>query len=287
MSERQGIELDGVFNNIEALKSSYTPSELTYRESQLDKTASVLVSALRGDTPSNILMHGRKGTGKTTTARYVGRELESAGQGIGEPCEFKYLDCGEFDTQNKVITRLARKFGRSDVPETGWPKDHVYEVLLNAIDSHQHVVVLALDEIDKLVKNDGDRVLYSLSRINTDLDNSTVSLIGISDDVQLTRMFDPRIKSSLGEVKVFFQPYSKDELREVLDRRADTAFEDGAVTQDAVALCAEFAVEEREYGDAGYALDLLRAAGEKSESLGARTVLKEDVRRARDELRTW
>ncbi|MDZ7687578.1 MAG: hypothetical protein U5J64_02445 [Halobacteriales archaeon] len=165
------------------------------------------------------------------------------------------------------------------------PKDRVYDALTEAIDTRETVVVVTLDGIESLVKKDGDKVLYSLSRINTDLEDARVSLIGISDDAQLTRQLDPRVRSSLGEVKVFFQPYTKEELSDILARRTQTAFEDGVVTDDAVALCAEFAVEDRGHGDARYALDLLRSAGEKSESLGARTVLKEDVRRARDELR--
>ncbi|MDZ7687579.1 MAG: hypothetical protein U5J64_02450 [Halobacteriales archaeon] len=110
----------GVFDDIDALKPSYTPRELPHRRQQVDETASVLVSALRGDTPSNVLMYGRKGTGKTATARYVGGELESAGRGLGASCEFGYLDCDEFDTQYRVLAQLARGFGREDVPTTGW-----------------------------------------------------------------------------------------------------------------------------------------------------------------------
>ena len=55
-----------------------------------------------------------------------------------------------------------------------------------------------MDEIDKLVRK-GDDVLYNLSRINTDLKNARISLIGISNDLKFTEFLDPRVKSSLGE----------------------------------------------------------------------------------------
>jgi len=51
---------------------------------------------------------------------------------------------------------------------TGWPTDQVYEEVRKSLDEDRRVVVIVLDEIDKLVKK-GDDILYNLTRINSDL----------------------------------------------------------------------------------------------------------------------
>lgn len=273
MTDRTESKGRDVFGNTEALKPSYIPKELPHRDEQVEKTASVLVSALRSETPSNILMYGRKGTGKTATARYVGREFESAGRRFGVDCVVEHVDCGEVDTRYRVLTRLARELGRDDVPEIGWPTDRVYDAVVDGVESHGSVVVV-LDEVGRLVEKSGDRALYSLSRMNRDLNEARVSLICVSDDPGFTDIVGTRVKSSLCEEVVYFPSYTADQLRDILRRRVETAFADGAVSDDVVPACAAFA--SRVGGDARYALDLLRAAGETAGS-ELRTVTREDV----------
>ena len=276
-----GSDLSNIFESREVLEASYIPNELPYREPQTERMASVLVSALRGDVSSNILLHGRRGTGKTTTARYVGHELESAGRRFGSDCEVKYINCKEVDTCHRVLTRLAQLLGRVEVPERGWPTDRVYDAVVDGTELHGRVVVV-LDEVDNLVEKSGDGVLYSLSRMNRDLDEARVSLISISDDASFTDLVSPRVKSSLGEEVVYFPSYTAEQLREVLRPRAEAGFVDGAVGDEVVPACAAFAAMEG--GDARCALDLLRCAGETADRSGKEKVRREDVRSARDKL---
>jgi cell division control protein 6 len=64
-----------------------------------------------------------------------------------------------------------------------------------------------LDEIDFLArKRGGDDVLYKLTRINSELRTSRVSLIGVTNSADLVESLDPRVKSSLGEVELVFPP---------------------------------------------------------------------------------
>ncbi|MDX1745551.1 MAG: cell division control protein Cdc6, partial [Halobacteriales archaeon] len=50
-----------IFENKEVLRPSYTPEELPHRNDQINNIATILVSALRGETPSNILIYGKTG----------------------------------------------------------------------------------------------------------------------------------------------------------------------------------------------------------------------------------
>jgi cell division control protein 6 len=323
-----------IFENKEVLRPSYTPHELPHRTEQINQMATILVSALRGETPSNILIYGKTGTGKTASAKYVSQELESTSQKYDVPCEVEYINCEVTDTQYRVLAQLANKFIEKNeaviddrlerlrdlrtratdsvdalastefetldalddriasletdreemetVPMTGWPTDRVYSTFFDAVDYHERVVVIMLDEIDKLVEKSGDDTLYNLSRMNSELTNSRISIMGISNDLKFTDFLDPRVKSSLGEEEIVFPPYDATQLRDILQHRADVAFKPDALTEDVIPLCAAFAAQE--HGDARRALDLLRTAGELAERGQADTVEEQHVRQAQDKI---
>jgi len=276
------LDVDPIFSNKEVLRPSYTPKKLPHRDKQVDAMARSLVPALRGETPSNILIYGKTGTGKTASAKYVANELQETSDTTDVPCTVEYINCEQVDTQYRVLARLAQKFGREDVPMTGWPTDRVYDAFFEAVDTRERVVVVMLDEIDKLVEKSGDDTLYNLSRMNSDLENARVSIIGISNDVQFTELLDPRVRSSLGEEDIVFPPYNANQLRDILEQRAEISFEDGVLTNDVIPLCAAFAAKE--HGDARRALDLLRAAGEAAERSKSDKVKEQHVREAQERI---
>lgn len=268
----------GIFRSRDVLRPTYTPKELPHREEQIQELASVLAPALHGETPSNVLIYGKTGTGKTAVAKYVGKELEEAD--AGSTCSVMYLNCEVVDTQYRVLAHLARHFDK-DIPMTGWPTDQVYSEFRNALDEKKRVVVIMLDEVDKLVRK-GDDVLYNLSRINSDLVQARVSLIGISNDLKFTEFLDPRVKSSLGEDEIIFPPYNAEQIQDILEQRAELAFRPGVLADDVIPLCAAFAA--REHGDARRALDLLRIAGEIAERARSQMITEEHVKAARDKI---
>ena len=329
------LEGEPIFENKEVLRPSYTPHKLPHREEQINNMATILVTALRGDTPSNILIYGKTGTGKTASAKFVSEELETTSQKYDVPCDVEYINCEVTDTQYRVLAQLANKFidknvkliddriaeledirSRArentaaaleetafdslddieaeiesleadkaefeEVPMTGWPTDRVYSSFFDAVDYHERVVVIMLDEIDKLVEKSGDDTLYNLSRMNSELENSRVSIMGISNDLKFTDFLDPRVKSSLGEEEIVFPPYDANQLRDILQARSDVAFKNDALTEDVIPLCAAFAAQE--HGDARRALDLLRTAGELAERDQTDNVLEDHVRQAQEKI---
>ncbi len=267
-----------IFSSRDVLRSTYTPSVLPHRDEQINSLASTLVPALRGETPSNIIIYGKTGTGKTAVTKYVGVELEDDGSEV--QCSIIYINGEIVDTQYRVLAHLARHFDR-EVPMTGWPTDQVYEVFRDALDEDHRVVVIVLDEIDRLTRK-GDDILYNLSRINSDLHQAKVSLIGISNDLRFTEFLDPRVKSSLGEVEIIFPPYNAEQLKDILEQRSSMAFRLNTLAEDVIPLCSAFAAQE--HGDARRALDLLRVSGEIAERSGCTMVTEEQVRLARERI---
>ncbi len=270
------ISSSRIFKNRDVLRHTYTPDELPHRDEQINALATILAPALRYETPSNVLIYGKTGTGKTATVKFVARQLEEMSSKLDVRCLVHYMNCELIDTQYRVFASIANALGRN-IPMTGLPTDYVYEEMKKALDSRKQVVIIVLDEIDKLVRK-GDEALYSLTRINSELINAKVSIIGISNDLKFKSFLDPRVLSSLSEEEIVFPPYNAEQLRDILEQRAKLAFYEGVLDEDVIPYCSALAAQE--HGDARKALDLLRTSGEIAEREGENRVTKEHVKKA-------
>jgi cell division control protein 6 len=277
-----------IFKDRTALRATYVPESLPYRDDQMNKIGSILGPALRGAPPSNILCYGKTGTGKTVVARYVLDLLvKKAKESNLNPPLTALVNCRIVGTNYRVLRTLCDAINAtmpdgSDVPFTGLPTDEIRSIFKRQLDSDQNIMVVVLDEVDYLVKRDvsqGNDILYGLTRMNSELDRSRVSIIGISNDLTFKEMLDPRVLSTLGEEEVIFAPYNAVELRGILQQRVAIAFNKGAIADEGV-INLVGALAAQEHGDARRALDLLRTAGELAERSGDAKVGQEHVRDA-------
>ncbi len=273
---------DAICKNRDVLRHSYTPDYLPHREKQINQLAYLLSPALRGETPSNIFIYGKTGTGKTATVKFIAKQLENASLKTNSNVVVHYINCEIVDTAYRVLASIARKLGRN-VPMTGWPTDQVYEEVKRGVDGRDSVLVVILDEVDRLVKK-ADEALYSLTRINSELERAKVSLIGISNNLKFKSFLDARIISSLSEEEVVFPPYNAEQLEDILRQRAEMAFKEGVLEDGVIQLCAAIAAQE--HGDARKALDLLRVSGEIAEKEGSSKVKIEHVKKAVKKIET-
>ncbi len=270
-----------IFIDKEKLHPDYIPEKLPHREEQIRRIASILVPALRGERPSNILIYGLTGTGKTAVTLFVVKGLYEKALSLGARFKYAYVNTRKTDTTYRVIASIARSLGLR-IPYTGLAIAEVYRRYTEALESWGGVHVIVLDEIDYYVRRQGDDLLYKLTRINEELKNSKVSLIGITNDVNFVENLDPRVRSSLGEVEIVFPPYNAVQLEDILWERAKKAFAPQAISLEVIKYCAALAA--REHGDARRALDLLRVAGEIAEREEAEKVTVEHVKQASYEI---
>jgi len=269
-----------IFNNKQTLTDQYIPSTILHREDKINQIAATTAPALRGEKISNIFIFGTVGTGKSVSVRYVMSELEKTSDKI----KVIYINCKMkkvSDTEYRLLAEMARALG-CNVPSTGLPTDDIYKIFFDAVDMRNQSIILVLDEIDALVKKAGDEILYNLTRINQDLTNSKLSIIGISNDVFFADNLDSRVKSSLSEEEIIFQPYNAHQLQDILIQRAGLAFNEDVLEQGVISKCAALAAQED--GDARKALDILRIAGEIDEREGGEKITMEHIDKAENKL---
>jgi len=264
------------------MRPTYMPEILPHREKEINDLAAILVPALRDETPSNVFIYGKTGTGKTAVAKYVGRELLKKGKETRKKVNFIYINCEVVDTQYRLLQNIANHFideWSERIPFTGWPTDEVYAKLKSMVEKEGGVTVIILDEVDKLK---GDEALYNLSRINSDLNNAKVSIVGLSNDLKFTEFLDPRVRSSLGEENMIFSPYDAGELQDILIQRVAIALRPESIDDEVIPLCSALAAQE--HGDARRALDLLRMSAEIAERSNSINISKKHVKLAKNKI---
>lgn len=288
--------LDDVFDNFDEnnifkdksfIQSHHKPDSVPHRTEHIKLIAQVLAPVLRGERTSNLFIYGNTGTGKTLSVMYVKDALEKRmkkGSKDDFDLRIEYLNCKlkkVADTEYRILAALIEQLGGS-IPSTGLPTQEVYSRFIDLVDSKKQIIVLVLDEIDQIINKISNNFLYSLTRLNTELSKSQISIVGISNDLTFLNNVDPRVKSSLSEEEVIFSPYNALQIQDILNKRVDMAFNDGVLDNGVVPKCAAYAA--RESGDARRALDLLRVAGELAERNGNKRIMVKDIDEAKNKI---
>jgi cell division control protein 6 len=188
-----------------------------------------------------------------------------------------------------MLYEIAEKMGinkeekRLQVHFTGLSMGEATDRILDYIARKNLNVILVIDEIDSLVNNNGSDILYNFTRANERiLSSQFISLIGISNSLTFKDKLDPRVRSSLSEEELVFNPYTIEQLQRILSDRSKLAFNDDIVSDAAINLCAAMAGKEN--GDARRAIDLLRVAAEIAERERVSKVEEKHIRLAQEKI---
>jgi len=258
-------EPDPIFADKELLRVSHLPEgdRIIGREEELTNLANAIKDAQRGGTPNNVLIYGKTGTGKSLCSKYITQDLTEAAAENDVHVDVAYIDCFQDSTETQAVRTIAESFNDPDatdvkIPASGVSTSDYYRRLWKILDARLDVGIIILDEIDKL---EDDNVLMQLSRAAEagKVEDSTLGIIGISNKIRYKESLNERVKSSLSERDFVFPPYDANQLRAILNSRAD-AFREGILDDDVIPKVAALAAKE--HGDARKAIDILRYSGE-------------------------
>jgi orc1/cdc6 family replication initiation protein len=204
----------------------------------------------------NAHLHGPRGTGKTHLTKKTLDEAEA------KVC---YISCIEYDTQYKALRKIY-----SELTGESLGTGHHTSELQRKIKERTGAVetILVLDELDFLLLNDGDDLLYFLSRLKH---NGTLGLVLITANHQdLEEQVEPRTYSTLQPQRIGFEPYTGEQAYEILADRASKSLKPKTVHRAALTYIAS-STQNIEY-----ALTWFRTAVNSAEDVVTEELVKEN-----------
>ena len=195
--------------NKEPLSFDWTPDSLVGRDKELGEIASMFSHIENHNSSCRAVITGPVGSGKTVLTRRFGHDLLSHLEGKRKVV-LAHVNCRNHPSTSQVLQRIASTLD-SGHPERGLSSGEIIQSIRRNLISHNSHLLLVLDEVDLLIRRDNSDLIYKLLRIDEGQEKQgSLSLILVSQDSMLLKLFEPAIISRLGASNILkMNPYDK------------------------------------------------------------------------------
>ena len=210
-----------VIQSLTPLQPDYLPQSFVNREDEKAAVESVFANATESPL-RNLYLHGRRGTGKTHLTQHLLNQLPKTVNTASIPCN-------RYDTQYKVLKQVYKAVSNEEIGDG----HHTSELQRRIENKTSHVkAVFLLDEIDFVLLNDGDDLLYYLTRLQN---SNNISIILTSSNHQdLQQQLEERTYSTLQPERVSFEPFTAEQTYQALAQRAEQSLKDRTLQHEAL-----------------------------------------------------
>ncbi|MBS1268972.1 MAG: ORC1-type DNA replication protein 1 [Nitrosopumilus sp.] len=238
--------------------STEPPKSLKGRESESREFMTHLYGFKKGKVPSLISVYGRSGAGKSAIIKYVCANLDFVKPLYVNLRETKTV----FGAAQLMLLNISNEHVKNSQGITVVMRQ-LREALKKYFKSND-LFVLILDEFDSIfhdTRGSPSDLIYKLVEIQSELlrFKKQICIVTISNNVLSDYDLDDRVRSRIGNSEVFFKPYGKGEILEIIKARAQLAL-NRRVSNDVLEYIARLCTLE--HGDARRAVDLLRICAE-------------------------
>lgn len=244
-----------LFKNDSALDTEFVPKILPFREKEQKYVADCIKPLLQDRTGKNLMVFGVPGVGKTSTIKYMYRELEDETDDVISI----YINCWQKNSSFKIVCAICEELGYNLTHNKN--TEELFEIAKNMLNKKS--AVLCFDEIDKI---DDFDFLYSFIE---GIYKKTILLVTNYKE-WLTKL-DERIRSRLGADSIEFKTYDLKETKEILNQRSKYAFYPNVLEEESLDIISKKTYETR---DLRTGLHLLREAGLAAENESSKKIME-------------
>ncbi len=271
-----------VFKDESKLDINYIPLHLPHRGSKLSFLNLLFrfVVERPGKMAQRVLITGMVGTGKTVLSQRFGLNKVKEAQDKGINLHYIHINCRECSGSLFLILQRAIVKFYPNFPRRGYSADELLHILIQILDERDAYLILAIDELEALIRGGGSDPIYKLTRVQENRLGAPqrLSLICILREPSHLETLDSSTRSTLQHNIIHLEKYSTPQLRDILYDRVALAFRSGAVSEQNIEFVAESAASDR--GDSRYAIELLWRAGKYADTSDSSEILAEHIRKA-------
>ncbi|HET7337260.1 MAG TPA: AAA family ATPase, partial [Candidatus Nitrosotalea sp.] len=275
--EKQG----SIFSDKTHLDSNLVPENIQGREMHVEHLVKMLLQYREGYVSPVISVYGRSGSGKSTVVKFVCDGLDEI--------SYRFVNLRKARTIFGAANLILGEIGQPSLKSAsglGQAVQKIEEGIVQVMkEEGKKLFVLVLDEYDTIFydrRNKPSDFVYKLLVLEENLKalGFLVCVITISNNVLYDYDLDDRVRSRIGNTEVFFDPYKKDKVLDILRKRAGLAFVK-KIDDSILVKCSE--ISSSEHGDVRRAIDLLRTAADLASDKGEKVAM-EHVKLAHDKL---
>ena len=148
--QRKADPLDDIFNKAlkgrtiftdrSVLRSDYIPNNLLFREEQITSIGQALTPTLQNQKPSNLLLYGKTGSGKTAVAKHVLERIqETARENNKTEIMVAYSNSRLAGSEYRTLVDLGQELGIK-IPFTGLPLSEVLDRIYKHISKNKSYI---------------------------------------------------------------------------------------------------------------------------------------------------
>jgi len=278
---KETLERPTVFKDETPLSLEFIPRTLPHRDEQMRFLTQLFRFTLDSpfSTSQRVLITGDVGTGKTVLAQRFGADLVRAARSRKVNLQYVHVNCREakgslFMIIKRVLTQFEPEF-----PKRGFAPEELLHTLMDMLDDKNIHLILALDELEHLIRIEESTPIYNLTRIQEERVGKPIrlSLIFILREMEYLQKLDKSTIDTLQRNIVKLDKYNSRQLIDILKDRVSLAFKENAVADESLQLVADIGGQS---GDARYSIELLWRAGKYADSESSKHVLTDHVRKA-------
>lgn len=275
------IKDDQVFEPI------FIPEYLVHRDNELSLLANhfkSIISKNATNSGKHLIIQGPVGIGKTVVVKRFGLTFAdycstSSDENIAN-LAFFHMNCRRQRSWHLILTSILRQLVPA-FPIRGFSVDELLTYLVKIVKERNQGLLICLDEVDYLLsESKGQDVLYSLIRHHegvSQYEQAQISLILVTRNPHFQTFLDTALLSSLSQCIIVFEPYTANQLFDILSLRAQQGLYGRAYTEEILKSIASLAFKS---GDARYAIELLWRSAKVAEQEDALKIDFEHIRKA-------